>query len=95
MPRTIIEAMMMGLPVVATDIRGSREEVVSEKTGMLVRVRNPEKLAGAFERFIGNSDWGRELGKAGRKRALKLYDEQKVVALQIKMIDKHVSSQKK
>ena len=95
MPRTIIEAMMMGLPVVATDIRGSREEVVSEKTGMLVPVRNPEKLAEAFERFIKNPTWGTELGKAGRKRALELYDEQKVVAFQIKMIDRHVSSQKK
>ena len=95
MPRTIIEAMMMGLPVVATDIRGSREEVVSEKTGMLVPVRNSEKLAEAFERFIKSPTWGTELGKAGRKRALELYDEQKVVAFQIKMIDKHISSQKK
>ena len=95
MPRTIIEAMMMGLPVVATDIRGSREEVLPEETGLLVPVRNPEKLAEAFERFIKNPTWGTELGKAGRKRALELYDEQKVIAFQIKMIDKHVSSQKK
>ena len=38
MPRSIIEAMMSGLAVVATDIRGSREEVVEGETGRLVPV---------------------------------------------------------
>jgi glycosyltransferase involved in cell wall biosynthesis len=90
MPRTIIEAMMMELPVVATDIRGSREEVVEEETGLLVPVRNPEKLAEALLRLIEKPDWGRTLGMAGRKRALELYDEQKVVALQIKLIQEHM-----
>jgi glycosyltransferase involved in cell wall biosynthesis len=90
MPRTIIEAMMMELPVVATDIRGSREEVVEEETGLLVPVREPEKLAEALLRLIEKPDWGRTLGMAGRKRALELYDEQKVVALQIKLIQEHM-----
>lgn len=90
MPRTIIEAMMMGLPVVATDIRGSREEVIPEETGLLIPVRDSEKLAEALMRFIESPDWERELGKAGRKRALELYDEQKVVALQIKLIQEHM-----
>ena len=45
MPRTIIEAMMMARPVVATNIRGSREEVINEKTGLLVPTKNPKKLA--------------------------------------------------
>jgi glycosyltransferase involved in cell wall biosynthesis len=89
MPRTIIEAMMMRLPVVATDIRGSREEVVQEKTGLLVSVRNSANLASAFERFIENPKWGVQLGEEGRKRALRLYDEKRVVNLQIKLIDKH------
>ena len=90
MPRTIIEAMMMGLPVVATDIRGSREEVLPEETGLLVPVRDPEKLTKALLRLIEKPDWGRTLGKAGRKRALELYDEQKVVALQIKLIQENM-----
>ena len=42
MPRSIIEAMMTGLPVVATDIRGSREEVVEGETGFLVPVRDAQ-----------------------------------------------------
>ena len=40
MPRSVIEAMAMECAVVATDIRGSREEVVDGKTGFLVPVKS-------------------------------------------------------
>jgi glycosyltransferase involved in cell wall biosynthesis len=86
MPRTIIEAMMMGRPVLATDIRGSREEVVPEETGLLVPTRAPEALAAAMERLVANPAWACRLGQAGRERALQLYDEKKVVALQLERI---------
>ena len=91
MPRTIIEAMMMAKPVVATNIRGAREEVVPEETGLLVPVRSPSELADAVERILLNPDWGRRLGKAGRARALRLYDEKHVIAEQIKRINKEVA----
>lgn len=90
MPRTIIEAMMMAIPVVATDIRGSREEVVPEETGLLVPVRSPESLAKAIGRFVENPAWGQILGAAGRERALRLYDERKVVTLQLDRIEREV-----
>ncbi len=86
MPRTIIEAMMMGKPVLATDIRGAREEVVPEQTGLLVPSRSPERLAAAMQRFLDDPAWGRRLGQAGRERALMLYDEHKIVALQLERI---------
>jgi glycosyltransferase involved in cell wall biosynthesis len=86
MPRTIIEAMMMAKPVLATAIRGAREEVVTELTGLLVPTRSPQALAAAMERFIGDREWARRLGNAGRQRALLLYDENKVVALQLERI---------
>jgi glycosyltransferase involved in cell wall biosynthesis len=86
MPRTIIEAMMMAKPVLATDIRGSREEVVSEETGVLVPVRSPERLAIAMRRFLEAPAWGVSLGLAGRQRALRLYDENGVVAMQLEKI---------
>lgn len=86
MPRTIIEAMMMGRPVVATDIRGAREEIVPEQTGLLVPTRAPQELAAAISRFIDDPEWGRSLGWAGRVRALLLYDEQHIVRLQLDRI---------
>lgn len=88
MPRTIIEAMMMGKPVVATDIRGAREEVVPGETGALVPTRSPERLAATIARFIDDPGLGKQLGAAGRARALTLYDEKKVVALQMERIER-------
>lgn len=86
MPRTIIEAMMMARPVVATDIRGSREEVVHGETGLLVPTRAPEQLAVAIARCMDDPAWAREMGRKGRQRALDLYDESRVVRLQIDRI---------
>ena len=86
MPRTIIEAMMMAKPVVATNIRGSREEIVHEETGLLVPVRSPLKLAEAILRCANHPEWSKKLGVSGRERALRLYDERKVVSLQIDLI---------
>ena len=90
MPRTIIEAMLMARPVVATDIRGSREEVVPGQTGLLVPVRDAAALAKAFIDLIGDPALRERMGQAGRARALELYDEAKVVALQISAIRAHL-----
>ncbi len=87
MPRSIIEAMMCGLPVVATNIRGSREEVVQGETGILVGVNQPNELAQALDALVGNRAARKKLGSAGHVRALDLYDEDKVVARQIKTLD--------
>lgn len=86
MPRTIIEAMMMALPVVATDIRGSREEVVDGTTGVLVPVRDEASLAAALEKLVGDAALRQAMGRAGRARALALYDERVIVARQIDAI---------
>jgi len=86
MPRTIIEAMMSGLPVVATDIRGSREEVLPEVSGLLVPVRDPAALALAMDRLLVDADLRRRFGRAGRARALELYDESRVIALQLELL---------
>ncbi len=86
MPRSIIEAMMMALPVVATNIRGSREEVVAEETGLLVPIRSPAALVQSLGRLITDPELTRRMGKSGRQRALELYDERRVVAQQIDTI---------
>lgn len=89
MPRTIIEAMMMAKPVLATDIRGAREEVVPEETGILVPTRSPTHLAAAMRRFLEAPVWGKSLGLAGRQRALTIYDEKRVINLQLEKITEY------
>lgn len=93
MPRTIIEAMMSALPVVATNIRGSREEVVDGETGILVPARNAAALATALLRLIDDAALRARMGAAGRARALSQFDESKVVARQIAAIRAHLPAQ--
>jgi glycosyltransferase involved in cell wall biosynthesis len=86
MPRSIIEAMLTGLPVVATDIRGSREEVVPEETGLLVPVNDSAALAAALSRLARDPALRARMGAAGLARARDLYDERKVVARQLALM---------
>ena len=83
MPRSIIEAMMTGLSVVATSIRGSREEVLPDETGYLVPVAAPAALADALNRLVVSPELRRQFGEAGLQRARALYDEDKVIARQL------------
>ncbi|MGH9075311.1 MAG: glycosyltransferase family 4 protein, partial [Acidimicrobiales bacterium] len=50
-PRSAMEAAAMGLPVVATDIRGCRQVVDDGVTGFLVPARDPERLSSALARL--------------------------------------------
>jgi glycosyltransferase involved in cell wall biosynthesis len=90
MPRTIIEAMHMARAVVATDIRGSREEVVPEVTGLLVPTRDARALEQAFLRLLRDAALRERMGTAGRERAVQLYDEALVVQKQIASIRAHL-----
>ncbi|MHA1564799.1 MAG: glycosyltransferase family 4 protein [Alphaproteobacteria bacterium] len=83
MPRSVIEAMLTGLPVVATDIRGTREEVVDNQTGYLVPVKNKGPLAAALNRLVADANLRQTMGMAGRARALAEFDEALVIARQI------------
>ncbi len=83
MPRSIIEAMASGLPVVATKIRGSREEVIDGQTGILAEVRDASGLAGAILRLAGDAELRRRMGEAGRRRAAEHYDERVVIERQL------------
>jgi glycosyltransferase involved in cell wall biosynthesis len=80
LPMSVIEAMLTGLPVVATNIRGPREQVVDGVTGLLVPPCSVEPLANALARLAGDVALRGAMGVAGRERALARYDEQAVVA---------------
>ncbi len=86
MPRSIIEAMLSGLPVVATDIRGVREEVVDGQTGLLVPVADPRALGAALARLAGDAGLRRRFGAAGLARARALYVEDAVIARQLALL---------
>jgi glycosyltransferase involved in cell wall biosynthesis len=80
LPMSVIEAMLTGLPVVATDIRGPREQVVHGETGWLVPPAEVPPLRDALSCLAGDAAMRAKFGDAGRARAVALYDEAAVVA---------------
>ena len=73
-PRTVLEAMAMGRPIVTTDAPGCRETVIDGYNGYLVPVKAVEELAAAMERFIVNPELIIEMGKASRQLVEEKFD---------------------
>lgn len=90
MPRSIIEAMASGKPVVATDIRGCREEVVHDLTGLIVPLRDSQALAQAMIKILSDPELARRMGSEGRRRAESLYNEQDVLDREVQVYRKLV-----
>ena len=88
MPKSILEAMAAGKPVIATNIRGCREEVVDGVTGLLVPVKNPEALAQAIIKILSNPEMAKKMGEAGKKRAREKFDEKMVLEKELKIYQK-------
>lgn len=83
MPISLLEAMSTGLPCIATDIRGCREEVVDGQTGWLIPPRQAEPLARKIQWLLDSPAEAQAMGKAGRQRVLELFDIRKVVDHQL------------
>ena len=64
LPNSVLEAMAMGLPIVATRISGNEDLVVDGKNGLLVPPQDPEKLAHVLGELIDD---------AGRRQKMGLY----------------------
>jgi len=80
LPYTIIEAMMAGLPVVATSVGGVPELVDDWKTGVLVPPENPEALAETLQKLLDDPDLCKRMGQAGRKKALREFTLDRMLA---------------
>jgi glycosyltransferase involved in cell wall biosynthesis len=78
-PRAAMEAAAMGLPTVATDIRGNRQVVVPGVTGELVAVRSAPALAAACERLVTDGAARAREGAAAAQRALTEFGDQAVI----------------
>jgi len=79
-PRSALEAMAMGRPIITTDAPGCRETVIEGKNGFLVPVKDANALAKAMERFIVDPDLIAGMGEASRIYAIEKFDVDKVNA---------------
>ena len=73
-PRTVLEAMAMGRPIVTTDVPGCRETVVHGQNGFLVPSKDVDSLADAMERFVVEPDLIRTMGLRSRRIAEEKYN---------------------
>lgn len=77
-PRSTLEAMSMGRPVVTTDAPGCRETVIDGLNGFLVPVKSASALADVMERFILTPGIAATMGAASRRVAEEKFDVKQV-----------------
>lgn len=77
-PRTVLESMSMGRPIITTDSPGCRETVVDGSNGFLIPIRDAAALAERMWRFIENPGIIRQMGSESRRIAEVKYDVHKV-----------------
>lgn len=65
-PVTIAEAMLAGIPVIATDVGSVREAVVPGVTGWIVPPEDPAALAGAIRELLDDPERARAMGERAR-----------------------------
>jgi glycosyltransferase involved in cell wall biosynthesis len=70
-----MEASALGIPSVATDIRGCREAVHDGVNGLLVPARDPAGLAAGLATMAGDATLRARLGAGGRTLALEQFNE--------------------
>lgn len=77
---SILEAMALGKPVVATDVGGNRELVIPGENGLLVPPGEPVALAQAILSLLDDPERARQMGEKGRARVLSQFNQEQMVA---------------
>jgi glycosyltransferase involved in cell wall biosynthesis len=88
LPVSLLEAMGMALPSVATNIRGCREEIVHGESGWLVPPRDSVALADRLRWFVEHPDEARQMGQRARQRVIEQFDIRRVLNHQMRIYDR-------
>jgi glycosyltransferase involved in cell wall biosynthesis len=80
-PRSVLEAMAMGRPIITTDVPGCRETVVAGSNGLLVPARDAEALAFAMESLIEQPHLRAEMGDRSLALCRSKYDVNEVTTV--------------
>lgn len=78
LPRTVLEAMAIGRPILTTDVPGCRETVLAGVNGYLVPKADSESLAARMIWFIENRDQWDRMGQYSRRLAEEKFDVHRI-----------------
>ena len=84
----LIEAMELGLPVVASNVGGIPDVVVDGETGILVPEKDPKALAEAYKRLASDNELVKKLLAGAQKRIGECFNWDRIVERQIAVYEK-------
>lgn len=90
LPRSVMESLSLQVPVIGTDIRGTRD-LLQEGGGLLVRLGDADALAQAIAWMIGHEQEAQEMGRRGREY-MAGYDVQRIIALHQALYDEALAA---
>lgn len=73
-PKTVLEAMAMGRPIITTNTTGCKETVIHGKNGYLVEVKDVKGLIEEIEHLISNPEKSKEMGTNSLKIVKEKFD---------------------
>lgn len=82
-----LEAMAMEVPVIATNIRGCKEEITFD-TGLTVPVEDVKELTKAIKYLLDNPDKAQNMGKMARKHVKRYFSSTQIISKQMKVFEK-------
>jgi glycosyltransferase involved in cell wall biosynthesis len=91
-PYSVLEAMAVGSPIVATDVGGCAEAIEDQVTGLLVPARDRVELAGALIGLLQASEHATALGARARERQRAAFTLERMVAGAIAVYDEVLSA---
>lgn len=78
-PNSVCEAMLLGMPVIATNSGGTGSLIQDKKEGLLIQDGDPYSMSGAIIELVNDIDFAESLGINARIRALKTHDPDMIV----------------
>ena len=84
----LIEAMELGLPIVASNVGGIPDVVIDGETGILVPEKDPEALANAYKRLASNPELISQLLAGAQKRIAECFTWDGIIDRQIEVYNK-------
>ena len=88
LPNSLLEAMALEVPVVATDVAGIGGLIVDGENGLLVEPSSAEALKGGMGRMLGSRDLGARLGLEGRRTVVESFSFEERMSRMRQIYDK-------